>query len=147
MTVKYVKDFEFPRSFGFGGSATKGAADEPMIPASTAANAARGAAALGARVGRRQLAQGALQHLQRARAAQPAEPAPAPAAAPGMAQGGDFIQKAVKHPGRMKRLAAQHGKSLGDEIAHDKHSTDPSLRAAANLGARFRSGDLHKKGK
>lgn len=61
-----------------------------------------------------------------------------------MARKKKFLQKAVKRPGRMKRLAAKHGKSLGAEIATDKHSKDPSLRAAANLGARFRSGEFKK---
>jgi hypothetical protein len=55
-----------------------------------------------------------------------------------------FLQKAVKRPGRMKKLAKKHGKSLGAEIAMDKHSKDPSLRGAANLGARFRSGEFGK---
>ena len=59
-----------------------------------------------------------------------------------------FIKSAVKRPGRLKKLAAKHGKSLGAEIASDKHSKDPSLRSAANLGARFRKGgDLHSGGK
>ena len=65
-----------------------------------------------------------------------------------MAEGGKFIQHAIKHPGRMTELAHRHGVSLGQEIAHDKHSSDPSLRAAANLGARFRSGEFkHHHGK
>ncbi len=65
-----------------------------------------------------------------------------------LAKGGKFIQKGIKHPGRMKKLAARHGVSLGEEISKDKHSKDPSLRAAANLGARFRSGEFRhgKKG-
>ena len=61
-------------------------------------------------------------------------------------KGKGFLSKgAIKRPGRMKRLAARHGVSLGKEIEKDKSSSDPSLRAAANLGARFRKGgDLHK---
>ena len=48
----------------------------------------------------------------------------------------------------MTKLAHEHGVSLGQEIAKDKHSDDPSLRGAANLGARFRSGEFsHKKGR
>lgn len=61
-----------------------------------------------------------------------------------MARKKKFLQKAVKRPGRMKRLAARHGVSLGKEIEKDKHSSDPSLRSAANLGARFRSGEFQK---
>lgn len=178
MTTKYLKgDFEFPREFGFSGSSmgrhdarphpvqgndeygaqgkarggqpkvvTPGKAPQPMIPLSTAANAAKGALALGLGRGARM----ARQPRSPAPAPGPAPaamPTEAPAMTPAMAKGG-FLKTAVKRPGRMKRLAAQHGMSLGEEIAKDKHSKDPSLRAAANLGARFRSGEFrHKKGK
>lgn len=54
----------------------------------------------------------------------------------------DFIKGAIKHPGRMKRLAAEHGRSVHEEMEHDKHSSDPSLRSAANLGLRLTGGDL-----
>ena len=146
------------------------------IPVSTALNAARGALALGQYQGAKHVAtrllpqHPAIQGVNAQAAAQrgaqaPAIPAPAVAApgpaavAPGLggaltqgapqglAEGGHFIQKGIRHPGRMKKLAARHGVSLGQEIAKDKHSDDPSLRAAANLGARFRSGDLSKKGR
>jgi hypothetical protein len=53
-----------------------------------------------------------------------------------------FIKAAIKHPGRMKKLAAAHGRSVHEEMEHDKHSKDPSLRAAANLGLRLTGGDL-----
>lgn len=56
-----------------------------------------------------------------------------------------FIQKSIKHPGRMIELAKKHGVSLGQEIAKDIHSKNKSLRSAAILAKRFRSGDLHKK--
>jgi hypothetical protein len=57
-----------------------------------------------------------------------------------------WIGKAVKHPGREKARAAASGRSLGAQLEHDSHSSDPSLRAAANLGKRFRSGEFrHKK--
>lgn len=64
-----------------------------------------------------------------------------------MAEGGKFIQKAVKRPGRLKNLAEKHGVSLGEEIAKDVHSKDPSLRGAALLGRRFRSGEFKHKGR
>lgn len=53
-----------------------------------------------------------------------------------------FLGKAVKRPGRLKNLAKRHGVSLGEEIAKDVHSKNPSLRAAAVLGRRFRSGEF-----
>lgn len=56
----------------------------------------------------------------------------------------DFIKSAIKRPGRMKRLAAENGRSVHAEMEHDKHSSDPSLRSAANLGLRLTGGDLHK---
>lgn len=70
-----------------------------------------------------------------------------PQQVPLMAEGGKFIQKAVKRPGRLTKLAEKHGVSLGEEIAKDVHSKDPSLRGAALLGRRFRSGEFKHKGR
>lgn len=58
-----------------------------------------------------------------------------------------FIKSAIKHPGRMKRLAKEHGVSTHEEMERDKHSKNKSLRSAANLGLRLTGGDLspHKK--
>lgn len=59
---------------------------------------------------------------------------------------GGFIKGAIKHPGRMKNLAKEHGVSVHKEMEHDKHSSSPSLRSAANLGLRLTGGDLaHKR--
>lgn len=177
MTVKYVKEFQFPREFGFqssaqgrhdprahrdtapdeyadhladGGQPMPGQPDPalpggnqgPMIPLNTAVQAARGAAALGARRGVARMQAG----RQPRRIAAPA-PAPAPSPPGGALAKGGFLKSAVKRPGRLKNLAKKHGVSLGQEIAHDKHSSDPSLRSAANLGARFRSGEFRHKDK
>lgn len=100
--------------------------------------ALRGAAKLGAMGALHRLASRGRQQRQQMQAA-PEEAQP-------MAEGGKFIQTAVKRPGRLKRLAKKHGVSLGQEIAKDVHSSDPSLRSAAVLGRRFRSGEF-KKGK
>lgn len=57
-----------------------------------------------------------------------------------------FIQHAIHHPGRMKEGAARAGMSTHSYMEKESHSSDPSLRAAANLGLRFeKGGDLHKK--
>ena len=58
------------------------------------------------------------------------------------AAGGKFIQKGIRHPGRMKNLAKRHGIGVHQEMERDKHSSDPSLRSAANLGLRLTGGDL-----
>lgn len=50
----------------------------------------------------------------------------------------------IKRPGRMKKLAARHGVSLGKEIEKDVHSPNASLRDAAVLGRSFRSGKIGK---
>lgn len=55
---------------------------------------------------------------------------------------GNFIGKAIHHPGRMKKLAKAHGRSVHAEMEHDKHSKSASLRSAANLGLRLTGGDL-----
>jgi len=55
-----------------------------------------------------------------------------------------FIQSAIKNPGRMKRGAARAGMSLHAYEEKQSHSSDPSMRSAANLGLRFaKGGDLH----
>lgn len=48
-----------------------------------------------------------------------------------------WISKAISRPGRMKRRAAASGRSVREQMEHDSHSSDPSLRAAANLGLRL----------
>jgi hypothetical protein len=48
-----------------------------------------------------------------------------------------WISKAIKRPGRMKKRAAAAGRSVHAQMEHDKHSSDPSLRSAANLGLRL----------
>lgn len=61
---------------------------------------------------------------------------------------GKFIQKAIKRPGRMKRMAARKGISVHEAEVEASHSKDPSLRASGKLGLRFgKGGDLHKKKK
>jgi hypothetical protein len=59
---------------------------------------------------------------------------------------GGFIKGAIKHPDRMTNLAKKHGVSVHAEMEHDKHSKNPSLRGAANLGLRLTKGDLKRKG-
>lgn len=57
-----------------------------------------------------------------------------------------FLKHAIKHPGRMKEGAARAGMGLHEYMEKESHSTNPSLRAAANLGLRFQSGEFkHKK--
>lgn len=65
----------------------------------------------------------------------------------GYANGGKFIKSVIKHPGRMKNLAKKHDVSVHQEMEHDKHSSSPSLRSAANMGLRLTGGDLspHKR--
>lgn len=58
---------------------------------------------------------------------------------------GKWIQSGIKHPGRMKEGAAKAGMGLHEYEEKESHSSDPSLRSAANLGLRFaKGGDLHK---
>lgn len=66
------------------------------------------------------------------------EPYPAEAAK------GGFIKKAIRHPGRETSRAKASGRSVHAQMEHDKHSSNPSLRAAGNLGLRLTGGDLHK---
>ena len=61
---------------------------------------------------------------------------------PGEAKGGKWIGKGISRPGRMKKLAKEHGVSVHQEMERDKHSSSPSLRSAANLGLRLTGGDL-----
>lgn len=64
-----------------------------------------------------------------------------------MAAKGGFIKDAVTRPGRMTRAAKRAGVSTHEYMESHKHSSDPSLRAAANLGLRLTGGDLspHKR--
>jgi hypothetical protein len=56
-----------------------------------------------------------------------------------------FIKAAIKHPGRMHRLAERKGVSVHEAEVEASHSSNPSLRSAGNLGLRFgKGGDLHK---
>jgi len=55
---------------------------------------------------------------------------------------GGFIKGAISKPGRMTKLAKEHGVSTHQEMERDKHSPNPSLRSAANLGLRLTGGDL-----
>lgn len=48
-----------------------------------------------------------------------------------------FIQRAIKRPGRMKRGAKRAGMSTHAYMEKEKHSSDPSMRSAANLGLRL----------
>ena len=50
-----------------------------------------------------------------------------------------WIAKAIKRPGRMTERAKRAGRSVHQQMEHDKHASDPSLRAAANLGLRLSS--------
>lgn len=61
----------------------------------------------------------------------------------GMKKGG-FLKKAISRPGRETKRAAEHGVSVHEQMEHDSHSSDPSLRAAGNLGLRLSGGDLAK---
>lgn len=55
----------------------------------------------------------------------------------------DFIKKAIKHPGRERKRAEEHGISVHEQMERDAHSDDPSLRGAGELGLRLTGGDLH----
>lgn len=56
-----------------------------------------------------------------------------------------FIKGAIKHPGREKRRAAASGRSVHDQMVHDSHSSNPSLRGAGKLGLRLTGGDLSRR--
>lgn len=49
----------------------------------------------------------------------------------------NWIQKAVKHPGREKERAKEHGVSTHEQMERDAHSSNPSLERAGNLGLRL----------
>lgn len=66
---------------------------------------------------------------------------------PAKKAGGKFLQSAVKHPGRLKEMAKREGISTSEAADKASHSSDPSLRAAGNLGKRFIHGDLSHHGK
>lgn len=57
-----------------------------------------------------------------------------------------WIGKAVKHPGRLTKAAAASGVSKLQKAEEWSHSSDPSKRAAGNLGKRFIKGKLHSGG-
>ena len=141
---------------------------EPTIsmPVSTAQRMAKGIALAGAQQGAAALARsaqrpGARPGLggptvggplsaapQRANVAPMAAPAAAGTPVP-MKKGGHFIQGAIKHKGRETERAHASGRSVHQQMEHDSHSKDPSLRSAANLGLRMTGGDLspHKRKK
>jgi hypothetical protein len=54
----------------------------------------------------------------------------------------NFIQSAVKHPGRIKNLAKREGISTKSAASKAAHSANKSLAAAGRLAIRFQSGDL-----
>jgi len=73
-------------------------------------------------------------------------PAPAATNEMGMAKGG-FIKKAIKHPGKETARAKASGRSVHDQMEHDSHSSNKSVRSAGNLGLRLTKGDLKPKGR
>jgi hypothetical protein len=147
-----------PMSGGVLGALTHGApgGQEPTIsmPVSSAIQAAQNLVQTGAKHGAAAAGQAVMQHFARHRPPMVAPSGPPAAAppqgAPAMAKGGKFIQGAIKHKGRETQRAKAAGRSVHDQMEHDKHSNDPSLRGAANLGLRLTGGDLsphRKKGK
>jgi hypothetical protein len=58
-----------------------------------------------------------------------------------------WIQKAVKHPGREKERAKEHGVSTHEQMVTDSHSSDKSTRAAGGLGLRLSGMSKRKKHK
>jgi len=58
-----------------------------------------------------------------------------------MGKGPDMAKKwiagAIKHPGREKKRAKEHGVSTHQQMVSDSHSSDSSLRSAGNLGLRL----------
>lgn len=56
-----------------------------------------------------------------------------------------WISKAIKHPGRETEKAKRNGVSVHAQMAKDSHSSDPSVRAAGNLGLRLSSMGHKKK--
>jgi hypothetical protein len=48
-----------------------------------------------------------------------------------------WISKAIRHPGRETERAKRNGISVHEQMVRDSHSSNPSLRAAGNLGLRL----------
>lgn len=48
-----------------------------------------------------------------------------------------WIGKAIKRPGRETGRAKRNGISTHEQMERDSHSSNPSLRAAGNLGLRL----------
>lgn len=58
---------------------------------------------------------------------------------------GNFIAKAIKHPGRVKNYAKRHGMSTPQAARRMARSKNKSEAAAGRLAERFeRGGDLHR---
>jgi hypothetical protein len=57
---------------------------------------------------------------------------------------GNWIKKAIRHPGSLTRAAKQHGVSKRQEAEKESHSSNPHIRARGILGKRFIGGDLSK---
>jgi hypothetical protein len=56
-----------------------------------------------------------------------------------------WISKAIKHPGREKERAKEHGVSTHEQMVTDSHSSEKSVRAAGSLGLRLSGMSKHKK--
>jgi hypothetical protein len=160
MSVKYG-EFQFPKEMGFtesckghahGGKVVHKAlggtmqTEEPTVsmPMSTAQKMAGNIARMGAQ-------QGAKAAVAQARMPAPRRPpvaqigaagAPVAPGGPLAAAKGGFIKGAIHRPGRETERAHESGRSVHEQMEHDKHSSDPSLRSAANLGLRLTGGDL-----
>jgi len=48
-----------------------------------------------------------------------------------------WIAGVIKHPGREKKRAEEHGISTHEQMERDAHSSNPSLRGAGKLGLRL----------
>ncbi len=48
-----------------------------------------------------------------------------------------WIAGAIRHPGREKARAKEHGISTHEQMERDAHSSNPSLERAGNLGLRL----------
>lgn len=57
----------------------------------------------------------------------------------------NFIRKAIKHPGAVKRAAKEHGRSTAEEARVEAHSSNKHIRARGILGERLISGKLRGK--
>ena len=56
-----------------------------------------------------------------------------------------WIKGAIKHPGREKERAKEHGVSTHQQMESDSHSSNKSLAAAGKLGLRLSSMSRSKK--